>query len=123
MPHQNLIKMEWNAIRGFLPSERNSVAGRPWKPHRTVINGTILVLRTGVPWKDLPSECGKHKTIYNRFRRWVKSALWDRIYLSLIDRLLKAGEIDFELWRIDGTLPENAAKLQGSEMRFLNLKM
>ena len=43
-------------------------------------------------------EFGKFKTVYNRFRRWVKSGLWSKIVESLIDRMLKEGKIDFELW-------------------------
>jgi len=46
-------------------------------------------------------EFGKFKTVYNRFRRWVKSGLWSKIVESLIDRLLKEGKIDFELWCAD----------------------
>ena len=102
MSRHNLTDSEWKTIQVFLPAERSGKAGRPWKPHRTVINGILFVLRTGIPWEDLPSEFGKFKTVYNRFRRWVKSGLWDRIFEALIDRVLKAGEIDFELWCVDG---------------------
>ena len=104
MSRHNLTDSEWKTIQVFLPAERSGKAGRPWKPHRTVINGILFVLRTGIPWEDLPSEFGKFKTVYNRFRRWVKSGLWDRIFETLIDRVLKAGEIDFELWCVDGTV-------------------
>ncbi|MEZ5944530.1 MAG: IS5 family transposase [Planctomycetaceae bacterium] len=64
----------------------------------------FFVLHTGIPWQDLPEEFGKSKTVYNRFRRWVKSGLWQSIYEALIGRILKAGEIDFELWCVDGTV-------------------
>lgn len=104
MSRHNLTDSEWNAIRRFLPRERTGKAGRPWKPHRHVINGILFVLRTGIPWQDMPGEFGKHKTVYNRFRRWVKSGLWLRIFEKLIDRLLKDGGIDFELWCVDGTV-------------------
>lgn len=104
MSRHNLTDLEWNSIRRFLPAERTGKAGRPWKPHRQVINGILFALRTGIPWEDLPAEFGKHKTVYNRFRRWVKSGLWKRIFEALIDRLLKEGAIDFELWCVDGTV-------------------
>jgi len=104
MSRHNLTEFEWNAIREFLPAERTGRSGRPWKPHRNVINGILFVLHTGIPWADLPGEFGKYKTVYNRFRRWVKSGLWLRIFESLIERILKAGEIDFELWCVDGTI-------------------
>ena len=104
MSRHNLTEFEWNAIRRYLPAERSGKVGRPWKPHRTVINGILFVLHTGVPWEDLPAEFGKYKTVYNRFRRWVKSGLWSRIFEALIDRTVRAGEIDFELWCVDGTV-------------------
>ena len=104
MSRHNLTDSEWNAIRRFLPPQRSKKPGRPWKPHRQVINGILYVLRTGIQWQDLPAEFGKHKTVYNRFRRWVKSGLWQRIFEALVDRLLKEGEIDFELWCVDGTI-------------------
>ena len=104
MSRHNLTDLEWNTIRTFLPAERTGKAGRPWKPHRQVINGILFVLRTGIPWEDLPAEFGKHKTVYNRFCRWVKSGLWQRIFEALIDRLHNEGEIDFELWCVDGTV-------------------
>lgn len=104
MSRHNLTYSEWNAIRRFLPAERSGKAGRPWKPHRPIINGILFVLHTGIPWEDLPAEFGKYKTVYNRFRRWVKSGIWQRIFEALINRLLKAGKIDFELWCVDGTV-------------------
>ena len=104
MSRHNLTDLEWKTIRRFLPKERTGKAGRPWKPHRQVINGIVFVLRTGIPWPDLPPEFGKFKTVYNRFRRWVKSGLWLKIVESLIGRLLKGGKIDFELWCVDGTV-------------------
>ena len=95
---------EWEFIRLFVPKERTGKPGRPWSPHRQVINGILMVLRTGIPWADLPSEFGKAKTVYNRFRRWVKSGLWQKIFEVLIDRLLKHDKINFELWCVDGTI-------------------
>ena len=104
MSRHNLTDREWKSIRVFLPAERSGRAGRPWKPHRQVINGIIFVLRTGIAWEDLPAELGKYKTVYNRFRRWVKSGHWQRIFEKLIARLLGDGEIDFEIWCVNGTV-------------------
>lgn len=104
MSRHNLTDLEWNTIRRFLPAERSGKAGRPWKSHRLVINGILFVLRAGIPWEDLPAEFGSYKTVYNRFRRWVKSGLWQRLFNALIDRLRKEGGIDLELWCVDGTV-------------------
>ena len=104
MSRHNLTDQEWNAIRVFLPAEKTGRAGRPWKPHRQVIDGIMFVLRAGVAWRDVPQKFGNWKTIYNRFRRWVNQGLWTRIVQKIISRLYEQGEIDFELWCIDGTV-------------------
>lgn len=104
MSRHNLTDLEWKTIRVFLPAERSGRAGRPWKSHRQVIDGIVFILRTGLAWADLPTEFGKYKTVYNRFRRWVNSGLWQRIFERLIARLVAEGEIDFELWCVDGTV-------------------
>lgn len=104
MSRHNLTDFEWESIRKFLPAESSGMPGRPWKSHRQVINGILFVLSTGISWSDLPEEFGKHKTVANRFRRWVAEGLWCRIVERLIDRLCAMGEIDFDLWCVDGTV-------------------
>ena len=104
MSRHNLSGLEWNVIRRFLSAARSGKVGRPWKPHRPIIDGILFVLHTGVQWADLPTEFGKYKTVYNWFRRWVKSGILPRIFEALINCLLKAGKIDFELWCFDGTV-------------------
>ena len=95
---------EWNAIRHFLPWQRSRRGGRPWADHRLVINGIVWILKTGSPWRDLPSEFGKWQTVYNRFRRWTIEGLWDRIYELLLKRAGELRKIDSELWCIDGSV-------------------
>ena len=46
---------------------------------RRVLNGILWVLRTGAPWRDLPERYGPRTTVYNRFNRWSKAGVWDRI--------------------------------------------
>jgi transposase len=55
-----LTDFEWTAIRSFL-----------W------------VLRTGAPWRDLPETYGPRTTCYNRFVRWRRAGVWDRIMNAL----------------------------------------
>lgn len=104
MSRHSLTDREWNAIRVFLPKERPKKAGRPWVPHRQVINGILWVLCTGGSWRDVPPEFGKYKTIYNRFRRWTGERLWQRIVAKLLHRLDSLGRIDRSLWCMDGSM-------------------
>jgi transposase len=41
------------------------------------------VLRTGVPWRDLPKRFGPWSSVYTRFRRWCRCGLWARLFRRL----------------------------------------
>ncbi|OYZ95268.1 MAG: hypothetical protein B7Y08_08060 [Rhodospirillales bacterium 24-66-33] len=42
------------------------------------------VLRSGSPWADVPERYGPPTTIYNRFNRWRKAGIWDRLMDAII---------------------------------------
>jgi transposase len=48
-----------------------------------VISGIIYVIRGGLQWKDAPREYGPHKTLYNRFIRWSRMGVFNRIFEEL----------------------------------------
>ncbi len=48
-----------------------------------VISGIIHVIRYGLRWRDAPACYGPHKTLYNRFVRWSRAAVFDRIFQAL----------------------------------------
>ena len=50
---------------------------------RRVISGIIYVIRNGLMWKDAPSSYGPHKTLYNRFVRWSRMGVFNRIFAAL----------------------------------------
>ncbi|MCC9656729.1 IS5 family transposase [Rhodopirellula sp. JC737] len=78
--------------------------GRPWSDHRKLVNGIIWILQTGSPWRDLPAEFGNWKTVYNRFRRWVISGLWDQLFRRLLRVMDELGNIDRTVWCVDGSV-------------------
>ncbi len=51
---------------------------------RKVISGIIHVIRNGLRWRDAPAVYGPHKTLYNRFIRWSKMGIFDRIFTTLV---------------------------------------
>lgn len=51
-----------------------------------MIEAVIFVLRTGCPWRDLPSCFGPWNSVYTRFRRWSASGLWSTILDILCGR-------------------------------------
>jgi transposase len=76
----------WAAIECHLPH------GKPGKPRvddRRVISGILHVLKTGCRWRDCPSKYGPHTTIYNRYNRWSKRRIWQRIF----EKMAAAGSV------------------------------
>ena len=65
--------------------------GVPRSDDRKVLSGIIFVLRNGLRWRDAPSIYGPHKTLYNRFVRWSRLGVFDRIFSNLTG---KAGDPD-----------------------------
>ena len=80
----------WAAIAPHLPQ------GKPGKPRvddRRVISGILHVLKTGCRWRDCPAKYGPHTTIYNRYDRWSKRGIWQRIF----EKMAAAGPVPEEL--------------------------
>ena len=50
---------------------------------RRVISGIIFVIKNGLRWRDAPREYGPHKTIYNRFVRWSRLGVFNKIFAEL----------------------------------------
>ena len=63
-----------------------------------VISGIIHVIKRGLQWRDAPSDYGPPKTLYNRFVRWSRMGIFDRIFAELA-----AGEGIPEQLQIDAT--------------------
>jgi putative transposase len=57
--------------------------GMPRVDDRRVISGIIFVIRNGLRWRYAPREYGPHKTIYNRFIRWSRMGVFNRIFAAL----------------------------------------
>ena len=58
---------------------------------RLIVSAIIFVIKNGLRWRDAPRTYGPHKTIYNRFIRWSRLGVFNRIFAELAG---KAGEPD-----------------------------
>ena len=65
--------------------------GIPRVDDRRIVSGIIFVIRSGLRWRDAPAVYGPHKTIYNRFIRWSRLGVFNRIFAELA---AKAGKPD-----------------------------
>ena len=67
--------------------------GVPRVDDRRVVSGIVYVIKNGLQWKDAPKAYGPHKTLYNRFLRWSRLGVFDRIFASLAGEGAKAQRI------------------------------
>ncbi len=75
-----LTDFEWSIIEPILP---NKPRGVPRVDDRRALNGIYWRLRTGSPWANIPERYGHHTTRYNRFVRWARLGVWDRIFKAV----------------------------------------
>jgi transposase len=79
----DLADEQWALLEPLLPVERTGRQGRPWTPHRRVVNAILWRTRTGSPWRDLPATYGSWQTVYGRHRTWSADGTWDRVLREL----------------------------------------
>jgi len=104
MPRQQLTDEEFALIAPLLPSENHDgKPGRPFLSHRVVLEGIFWIHRTGAQWRELPEEYGNWSTVYERFRQWRNSGLFEKILNALESAGRKSKKIDFEFSAVDGS--------------------
>ena len=74
-----LTPAQLNRIKAHFPLS----LGIPRVDDRRVISGIMHVIKRGLQWRDAPSDYGPHKTLYNRFVRWSRMGVFDRIFVDL----------------------------------------
>ena len=74
-----LSATQMRRIKPFFPLSH----GVPRVDDRRVVSGIVFVIRNGLRWRDAPPAYGPHKTLYNRFIRWSRLGVFDRIFAGL----------------------------------------
>ena len=87
---------EWAYFEPFLIRK----GGRPPRNHRRVLDAVFWLMRTGIPWRDLPDEFGNWNSVFRQFRRWADSGVWDVI----MDAIAGSGASDVALQMVDATI-------------------
>lgn len=103
MARYELTDEEFELLQPLLPPEHSGEPGCPYRSHRQVLNGILWILRTGAPWRDLPSRYGPWTTVADRFRRWRQQGLWQQILDALEAHARKLDRIDFSFGALDGS--------------------
>ena len=85
---------DWALLEPLMPKSRKSAR----VDDRKIMNAIFYVLRTGMPWRDLPERYGPYTTAYNRFNRWSRRGIWKCIFDTL------AAKSRDSLYLIDSTI-------------------
>ena len=78
--------------------------GRPRESDEMAVNGILFVLRTGIPWEELPQELGfgSGMTCWRRLRQWQDAGVWHQLHMLLLAEPRSAGRLDFSRASLDG---------------------
>jgi transposase len=89
----------WGVVEPLLPPpkpRRFRHPGRKPLENRRALTGILFVLRTGIPWEDLPAEmgCGSGMTCWRRLHDWQEAGVWQRLHEVLLAKLQEADQLD-----------------------------
>jgi transposase len=88
---------QWDRIKDQLPGRVGHVGGTA-KDNRLFVEAVLYRFRTGCPWRDLPERFDRWETVHQRFGRWAKSGVFQRVFKQLAD------DADNEYMMIDATI-------------------
>ncbi|MEP9677176.1 MULTISPECIES: IS5 family transposase [Xanthomonas] len=94
----------WKRIEPLIPSVKPSPkGGRPRVSDQQALNGIVYVLRTGIPWEELPLELGygSGMTCWRRLRDWQAAGVWHRLHQVLLSELRRADKLDLSRASLD----------------------
>jgi putative transposase len=94
---RELTEAQWRRIEHLIPG-REGDKGRHGEDNRLFVDAVLWIARAGAPWRDLPEELGNWNSVFQRFRRWAKKGVWQRVFNALIENP------DFEYLIIDSTI-------------------
>lgn len=80
--------------------------GRKPLDQRKVLTGILFVLKTGIPWEDLPQEmgCGCGMSCLNYLKAWHRAGVWVRLHQLLLQKLEDADPIDWQRGAVDASM-------------------
>ena len=97
MARRELRDDQWNKIKDLLPG-KVSDPGRSAMDNRLFMDAILWIARTGAHWRELPEHFGAWNSVFQRYNRWSKAGVWERLFQALSD------DPDFEYVMIDSTI-------------------
>ena len=88
---------QWERISPHIIGDERT-RGSSGRDNRGFVEAVLWLVRTGVPWRDLPEEFGSWNSVFRRFSRWSRKGVWWRIFAAMSD------DPDFEYLIVDSTI-------------------
>jgi len=74
----------WEVLEPLVEKAKRSRAGaKPDLSDRMFLEALLFLTRTGLPWRDLPTEFGDWNAVYQRFKRWKLAGVITRLFADL----------------------------------------
>jgi transposase len=115
MRRYSLRDDQWERIADLLPGRQGHV-GVTAKDNRLFVEAVLYRYRAGVPWRDLPERFGSWKNVHQRFSRWSKSGVWNKVFAHL------AADADNEYAMIDSTIVRAHQHSAGAQKKLARTK-
>lgn len=96
----------WGEVEPLLPEPRTPTrrGGRPRIDDRTCLEGILFLLKTGIPWEELPPQFGcSGMTCWRRLEEWQRAGVWEAIWRQFLDELGREEAIDWSAAIVDSS--------------------
>ena len=92
-----MTKEQYQRIEPYLPVQRGNVE----IDNITFVNAILYVVENGCKWRGLPKQFGKWNSVYQRCRRWARSGVLQKLFITLQKERIIA--INIEIIAVDST--------------------
>ena len=75
---------EWTRIAPFLPGQAGGHGGVGFDT-RLFVNAIISIAVPGIAWADLPHCDGQSHSVWQRYNRWCRVGVWQKVAAELRD--------------------------------------
>lgn len=88
-----LTDAKWEKIKDLLPGKQGD-PGQTGVDNRLFVDAVVFILKTGIPWADLPERFGNWNSIWRRYDRWCEKGVLEALSQALSDPDLSELHLD-----------------------------
>lgn len=85
----------WGSFSAIIEEVKSRAGAPPEISDREFVEAVLYRARTGIPWRDLPVCFGAWDAVYQRFRRWQRTGVWQALFTRLPADVLEAVKVLF----------------------------